>query len=87
MSLGLVVGQWIFQHRTCTVVGGQGNIVWDYYGKSTILHSRVTGRTETLDFGDLERNRLFLDELEHFFTAVNGEVSPVVNLRSGYEGL
>ena len=52
-----------------------------------VLQSRITGKTETLDFENLERNQLFLDELKHFLAAVNGEVSPVVNLRSGYESL
>jgi predicted dehydrogenase len=74
-------------HRTCSIVGDQGNIVWDYHGKSAVLQSRITGKTETLDFENLERNQLFLDELKHFLAAVNGEVSPVVNLRSGYESL
>ena len=74
-------------HRTCSIVGDQGNIIWDYHGKSAVLQNRITGETETLDFESLERNQLFLDELKHFLAAVNGEVSPVVNLRSGYESL
>ncbi len=74
-------------HRTCTIVGDQGKIFWDYHGKSTALHNRITGKTETMDFSDLERNQLFLDEMEHFLSAVKGEVPPVVNLRHGYESL
>jgi len=73
--------------RTCDIVGDQGNIVWDYHGKSAVLHSRISGKTETLDFGDLERNQLFLDELQHFLAAVNGEIEPVVDLRSGLDSL
>jgi predicted dehydrogenase len=68
-------------------VGDQGKIFWDYHGKSTALHNRITGKTETMDFSDLERNQLFLDEMEHFLSAVKGEVPPVVNLRHGYESL
>jgi predicted dehydrogenase len=74
-------------HRTCTIVGDQGNITWDYYGKSLVLKSRVTGKTETMDFKNLERNQLFLDELKHFLAAIKGEESTVVDLRSGYESL
>ncbi len=74
-------------HRTCTIVGDQGNIVWDYHGKSVVLHSRVTGKTETQSFKNLERNQLFLDELKHFLSAIKGEVPPVVDLRLGYESL
>jgi predicted dehydrogenase len=73
--------------RTCDIVGEQGNIVWDYHAKTAVLHSRITGKTETLDFSDLGRNQLFLDELNHFLAAVKGEVSPVVDLRSGYDSL
>ena len=73
--------------RTCTIVGDEGNIVWDYHGKSTVLQTRVTGKTETLDFSNLERNQLFMDELKHFLSAVKGEVAPVVDIRSGYESL
>ena len=73
--------------RTCTIVGDQGSITWDYHGKSAILQSRITGKTETLDFSSLERNQLFVDELKHFLSAVKGEIAPVVDIRLGYESL
>jgi predicted dehydrogenase len=73
--------------RTCTIVGDQGSIVWDYHGESAVLQSRVTGETETLDFSDLERNQMFMDELKHFLSAVKGEVSPIVDIRLGYDSL
>ena len=73
--------------RTCVIVGDQGSIVWDYHGKSAVLQSRVTGETEIMDFSDLERNQMFMDELKHFLSAVKGEVEPVVDIRLGYESL
>ena len=73
--------------RTCSIVGDEGNIVWDYYRKTTVLHNRISGETETQSFENLERNQLFLDELEHFLAAIRGEVQPVVSLRNGYESL
>ena len=73
--------------RTCVIVGDQGSIVWDYHGKSAVLQSRVTGETEIMDFSDLERNQIFMDELKHFLSAVKGEVEPVVDIRLGYESL
>lgn len=73
--------------RTCTIVGDQGSIVWDYHAKSAVLHSRITEKTETMDFSNLERNQMFMDELKHFLSAVKGEIEPVVDIRSGYESL
>ena len=73
--------------RTCTIVGDQGSIIWDYHGKSAVLQHRSTGKTETLDFSSLERNQLFVDELKHFLSAVKGETVPVVDIRLGHESL
>ena len=74
-------------HRTCTIVGDQGNIVSDYHKKTAVLHNRVTAKTETMDFSDLERNQLFLDEMKHFLSAVKGEIPPIVDLKLGFDSL
>jgi len=68
-------------------VGDQGNIVWDYHKKTAVLHNRVTAKTETMDFSDLERNQLFLDEMKHFLSAVKGEIPPIVDLKLGFDSL
>ena len=74
-------------HRTCTIIGDEGNIVWDYHEKSAILQNRLTSKTEKFNFGGLERNQLFIDELKHFISSVNKKEPCVVDLRSGYTSL
>jgi predicted dehydrogenase len=46
----------------------------------------VTGdRVES--FAAFERNQMFLDELQHFFAALRGEVEPLVSLRDARDSL
>ena len=75
-------------HRTCTIVGDRGRILWDFHGsKKVILEDRVTAKTEELDFQDFEIQQIYVDELQHFLDATMGKVTPVVDLRTGYESL
>jgi predicted dehydrogenase len=43
--------------------------------------------SESLDFADFPRNRLFEDELAHFLSCVEEGAEPVVSLASGAESL
>jgi predicted dehydrogenase len=75
-------------HRTCTIVGDKGRIVWDFHdSKKAILEDRVTGKTEELDFQHFEIQQIYIDELQHFLDAALGKVLPVVDLRAGHESL
>ena len=40
-----------------------------------------------LDFQDFEIQQIYVDELQHFLDATMGKVTPVVDLRTGYESL
>jgi predicted dehydrogenase len=74
--------------RSCTIVGENGRIVLNFHDpKSVFFECKTSGKIETLDFGSLERDQLFVDELQHFLDAIEGKVQPVVDLRSGYESL
>ena len=73
--------------RTCTIIGTEGRIEWDFLTGRLELQSSESDSVELYDFSYLNRNDLFLFELEHFLQCVSDKSDPLVNLRSGYESL
>ena len=73
--------------RTCTIVGTKGKIELDFYAGRLELQPFKSDEIELYDLSYLDRNDMFLAELEHFLQCVSSKSDPVVNLRSGYESL
>jgi predicted dehydrogenase len=73
--------------RRCEVIGDKGKAVFDYYADQVEVHDTTTGESHVHAFHHFERNQMFVDELEHFLRCVQGEETPLVNLREGLKSL
>lgn len=73
--------------RRVTLVGETGKLEWNLSGGTLRLWSGTGELSESHDYSDLPRNRLFEIELENFLGAVHGMHPPAVNLRAGAESL
>jgi predicted dehydrogenase len=70
------------------LVGDQGKLDWSLSGRS--LRRFAGGASEPCeshDYAEFSRNRLFLDELEHFLSCVEDGHSPNVSLECGAESV
>jgi len=73
--------------RTCKVIGDEGKISVDFHAL-TVEHFDGNGTfVETTSFAGFDRNRLFLDELQHFLACVDGKQSPLIPVRDGAQSL
>jgi predicted dehydrogenase len=72
--------------RGYQVIGDEGKIVWDYYGGFLDVE-KYDGSVERTSFAEVERNRLFLDELAHFLACVEGREEPLVGVQAGADTL
>ena len=73
--------------KECTIVGDEGQMSWEYHGSRATLTDRATGEIETKEYPNIQRNQLFLDELNHFLACVRGEATPMVGLEDGAKSL
>lgn len=70
------------------VVGTEGTLIWDNADGSVRWWSTDSNEYPTLTVPKgFERNRLFLDEMEHFIELISGNVHPVCSLEDGVEAL
>lgn len=72
--------------RNCKVIGELGKITMDLSGLKVIVE-KPGKEKEIHDFGSLERNELFINEIDHFFECVANRRQPVVTLRDGFNSL
>ena len=72
--------------RVCKVVGEQGKITMDLAGLKVVVEKAGSER-EVHDFSGFERNRLFSDEIDHFFDCVARRQQPLVTLGDGLNSL
>jgi predicted dehydrogenase len=73
--------------RLCEVIGDQGKISYDYYRNLVTFHDARTGTIQMLDVQHFERNRMFLDELQHFIDCVDGKTQPLIDLQQGINSM
>ncbi len=74
--------------RRFVLVGDRGKLEWSLSGRSLRrFEGGAVEPCESHDYTDFPRNRLFLDELSHFMSCVEGGHSPNVPLESGAESL
>ena len=69
--------------RTCEITGSNGRIALDLAGGTLRRYDEAGELAERLEAMDLERNRLFLDELTHFLACVRRIERPLVPLADG----
>ena len=72
--------------RNCKIIGESGKITMDLTGLKVIVEKPDKGK-ETYDFSDLERNELFVNEIDHFFKCVATRKQPIVTLEDGVNSL
>ena len=73
--------------RTLKVIGTEGSIQWDAYGK--LIHTdRSTGTLSSEEVPEgFERNDMFIEELRHFVACTEGKEHPLISIREGREVL
>lgn len=73
--------------RTCDIVGDAGTIHVDFSAPHLVVVDRTGTTIERATFDGFERNQLFLDEMKHFISAVNGADAPLVTAREAAQSL
>ncbi len=70
--------------RTCRVVGSDGALVWDGIRNQVRSFSAAAGQwTDLHPACDLDRNEMYVAELQHFVDCVNGKDRPLVTGEDG----
>ena len=72
--------------RGCKIIGELGKITMDLTGLKVIVEKPDEER-EIHDFCDLDRNELFVNEIDHFFDCVATRKQPIVTIRDGVNSL
>lgn len=72
--------------RNCKVIGELGKITMDLTGLKVIVE-KPDKEKEIHDFCGLERNELFIKEIDHFFECVANRQQPVVTVEGGANSL
>jgi predicted dehydrogenase len=74
-------------HRQCEVVGDAGKAILDFPGLSVTLHHFDGATEDRFTCEGLDRNQLFLDEIQHFLDCVKTREKPLVDLDEGMKSL
>jgi len=70
--------------RTCKVTGTEGTIIWDGTNDSLLLFSIEKGEWSVLHPAQMvERNLMYIFELEHFFTCIRERKEPLISAQDG----
>jgi predicted dehydrogenase len=80
-SLHLDLLQRVYR-RTCTIIGTEGTITWDYNAHAVQLYTAGSGRWQTFEY-EFDRNAYFIEELKHFLACLSGEARPRVDFEDG----
>jgi predicted dehydrogenase len=73
--------------RNFQIIGDEGNVYWDYLGKTLQLFGPHGAAVESENYATLPRNHLFISEMKHFLACVAGRETPRVSLRDGAQSL
>lgn len=69
--------------RCCKVITEAGNILWDLI-TNTISLETEGGVTTIFAEPDVERNQMYIEQLEHFIAMVKGDARPKIGFESAY---
>jgi len=64
--------------RSCEAIGEKGIIIWDYINQTVVFYSDKNKRWETYS-DKTERNEMFLQEIQHFISCIEGKEKPVLD--------
>ena len=74
-------------YRSCEVLGEEGRILWDYHASQLQLFSPKHPQVQTYSFNGFVRNQMFLDELKHFFSCIEGKEKSIVPVEEALKSL
>ena len=69
--------------RTCRIIGEQGTIFWDYYANEVRLFEARRSGWQVFRQEGVERNDMFVAEMQHFLACLEGQETPVVDVEEG----
>jgi predicted dehydrogenase len=69
--------------RQCEVVGDSGKAIFDFAALSVTLYGAEGAMTDCFTCEQLDRNQLFVHEIQHFLACVQTRSKPVVDLHEG----
>ena len=69
--------------RQCEVIGDEGKAILDFPTLSVTLYGADGGVVDRYACEQLDRNQLFIHEIQHFLECVKTRSKPVVDLREG----
>ncbi len=72
--------------RSCTIVGEEGTIEWNYYDQTVSVLSPESSK-DTWSYAGFERNDRFRAEMTHLLRCLDGSAEPTTDLRRGVEVL
>jgi predicted dehydrogenase len=74
--------------RSCQIIGEEGTILWDYQKNQVELYRADEEKWQFFP-GEkkFERNHMFVEEIKHFLSAIEGKEKPLVSLKDGKEAL
>lgn len=71
--------------RILKIIGTIRTVVWDAYGDLTVTtHATGEKTVEAVPLG-FERNDMFMEEMKHFISCVEGAVTPLIPVSEGYD--
>jgi predicted dehydrogenase len=74
--------------RSCQIIGEKGTILWDYHKNLVELFTAKSGMWKSFPGeSDFERNQMFVDEMRHFLSCIEGKEKSLISLRDGKEVL
>jgi predicted dehydrogenase len=72
--------------RTCHILCEKGTLFWDGSDK-LILFDKSTNSSTCKNFHPFERDKMFIDQLNHFLGCIAGKEKPLVDINQGLQSL
>jgi predicted dehydrogenase len=73
--------------RICEVIGDQGKILVNLAALSVEVFDGEGRQVESVSHAGFQRNQMFLDELNHFLSSLQGKPKPLVSVREAAHSL
>jgi len=73
--------------RTCTIIGEEGTLLWDFVSQKVILLKPGKDSTQEFSYICFQRNERFREEMRHLLACVDGLEQPKVDVVAGSRSL
>ncbi len=71
--------------RECKFIGSEGTLVWNAIEDNICLFERDNKHWVSLDTVKcIDRNKMYLDEMNHFLECIEKSISPIIDAKSAY---